>query len=64
MFIFNEEFIMAEKVKRKRGNNFGDAGEISEGHTRYDLLRFILEEEKKKNNKRRATTNFCELSKR
>ena len=55
---------MAEKVKRKRGNNFGDAEEISEGATRYDLLRFILEEEKKKNNKRRATTNFCELSKR
>ena len=37
---------MAEKVKRKRGNNFGDAGEISEGHTRYDLLCFLLEEEK------------------
>ena len=29
-----EEFIMAEKAKIKRGNNFGDAEEILEGATR------------------------------
>ena len=52
---------MAEKVKSKRENNFGDVEEISEGGTRYDLLRFLLEERKKEEQQETCNQQFLRI---